>query len=110
MYLEDVLDHLEQVQEDVKALVELCSCLAQDYNVFADQKMNSTLYVLTIVTTIFIPAQFVAGMYGMNFVDKETQRPAIPELEWENGYAYFWALVVGVSTFMILLFKCMTFL
>eukprot|EP00746_Dinoflagellata_sp_MGD_P024607 gnl/MRDRNA2_/MRDRNA2_157804_c0_seq1.p1 gnl/MRDRNA2_/MRDRNA2_157804_c0~~gnl/MRDRNA2_/MRDRNA2_157804_c0_seq1.p1 ORF type:complete len:588 (-),score=103.41 gnl/MRDRNA2_/MRDRNA2_157804_c0_seq1:155-1918(-) len=109
MYLEDVQDHLEQVTEDAKGLVDICTCLAQDYNVFGDQKMNNTLYVLTVVTTIFIPAQFVAGMYGMNFVQSDGS-PAIPELEWENGYSYFWGLVIGTSTCMILLFKCMSFL
>eukprot|EP00746_Dinoflagellata_sp_MGD_P163360 gnl/MRDRNA2_/MRDRNA2_91342_c0_seq1.p1 gnl/MRDRNA2_/MRDRNA2_91342_c0~~gnl/MRDRNA2_/MRDRNA2_91342_c0_seq1.p1 ORF type:complete len:592 (+),score=106.78 gnl/MRDRNA2_/MRDRNA2_91342_c0_seq1:55-1776(+) len=109
MYVEDVQDHLEQVTEDARALIEVCACIAQDYNMFGDQKMNQTLYVLTIVTTIFIPSQFIAGMYGMNFV-KPDGSPAIPELEWENGYAWFWGLIIGVSSFMILIFKCMTVL
>ena len=50
--------------------------------------------VLTLVTTIFCPAQFLCGVYGMNFVD-DTGRPAIPELLWKNGYLYFWLLIVG---------------
>ena len=50
--------------------------------------------VLTLVTTIFCPAQFLCGVYGMNFVD-DTGRPGIPELLWKNGYLYFWLLILG---------------
>ena len=34
------------------------------------------LYILTVVTTVFIPAQFLTGLYGMNFA-------VMPELTWE---------------------------
>ena len=34
------------------------------------------LYILTVVTTVFIPAQFLTGLYGMNFA-------VMPGLTWE---------------------------
>lgn len=52
--------------------------------------MNKTLYILTLVTSVFVPAQFLTGLYGMNF-------RVMPELNWAYGYYVFWAVVV-VST------------
>eukprot|EP00420_Gonyaulax_spinifera_P000969 CAMPEP_0197936986 /NCGR_PEP_ID=MMETSP1439-20131203/115825_1 /TAXON_ID=66791 /ORGANISM="Gonyaulax spinifera, Strain CCMP409" /LENGTH=42 /DNA_ID= /DNA_START= /DNA_END= /DNA_ORIENTATION= len=42
--------------------------------------MNNMIFVLTAATAVFLPAQFFAGVYGMNFVD-EDGRPTIPELK-----------------------------
>jgi magnesium transporter len=41
--------------------------------------MNEIMKTLTIVSAIFIPLTFIAGVYGMNFQH-------IPELEYKNGY------------------------
>ena len=48
-------------------------------------KMNQIMQVLTIVSSLFIPMTFVAGIYGMNFEH-------IPELTWDHGYQYFWII------------------
>jgi magnesium transporter len=49
---------------------------------------------LTIVSTIFIPLTFLAGMWGMNF-------EWMPELHWEYGYLFAWTLMLtmGISLF-----------
>lgn len=36
-----------------------------------------------VVSTIFLPITFLAGVYGMNF-------DMLPELHWDHGYLYFW--------------------
>ena len=36
---------------------------------YQDEIMNRFLLLLTIVTTVFIPAQFLTGLWGMNFDD-----------------------------------------
>jgi magnesium transporter len=48
-------------------------------------RMNEVMKILTIISTIFIPLTFIAGVYGMNFKN-------MPELEWRDGYF----LVLGV--------------
>lgn len=57
------------------------------------EQMNRVLYILTLVTTVVIPGQFMTGLYGMNFVN-------IPELHYWNGYFVFWG-VLGFLTIMI---------
>jgi len=54
--------------------------------------------VLTIISTIFIPLTFIAGVYGMNFKN-------MPELNWPLGYIYVLLLMALVFVFMINYFK-----
>ena len=56
------------------------------------------MYVLTVVTTIFIPAQFLTGVYGMNF-------DVMPELHYANGYYVFWIVLICVVTTLLAFFK-----
>ena len=49
-------------------------------------RMNNVMQVLTIITTIFVPLSFLAGLYGMNF-------DHMPELHWDNGYYYLLGLM-----------------
>ena len=60
--------------------------------------MNEVMKVLTIIATIFIPLTFVAGVYGMNFVN-------MPELKWKYGYPVVLLLMLAISLSMIYYFK-----
>ena len=55
-------------------------------------------YALTVVTTIFIPAEFLTGVFGMNFSD-------MPELHWRWGYPLFWGLCFGSWVILFVLFR-----
>ena len=59
--------------------------------------------VLTIVSVLFIPLTFLAGVYGMNF--NTDQRWNMPELNWPFGYIFFWAVILSTVTGMLLFFK-----
>jgi magnesium transporter len=54
--------------------------------------------VLTIMSTLFIPLTFLAGVYGMNF-------KYMPELEWRYAYPSFWGIVGVVFLTMVLWFR-----
>ena len=47
--------------------------------------MNEIMKFLTIMSTIFIPLGFIAGLYGMNF-DPSVSRWNMPELSLPFGY------------------------
>jgi magnesium transporter len=53
---------------------------------------------LTVVSVIFLPLTFLCGVYGMNF-------DRLPELHWTYGYAFFWALVVGIVGGLLVLMR-----
>ena len=85
------LELLEQIESDMSSLHS-----ASDYYFSAqNHKMNGIMKTLTVVSAIFIPLTFIAGVYGMNFRN-------MPELEYEYGYY----TVIG---FMVLIFLGMLF-
>ncbi len=50
---------------------------------------NRLMNKLTVVSVLFLPLSFLAGVYGMNFDN-------IPELKFQYGYHVFWGLVAVV--------------
>jgi magnesium transporter len=60
--------------------------------------MIEVMKVLTIITTIFIPLTFIAGIYGMNF-------DFMPELHWQWGYFAVWGVMVAVTVVLVVYFK-----
>jgi len=59
--------------------------------------MNTNMMVLTVITSIFIPLTFVAGVYGMNFEH-------MPELTWKYGYFMVLGIMDGIGVAMFLWF------
>jgi Mg2+ and Co2+ transporter CorA len=84
----------------VAALRSTAERLNEFYRTVQDDRMNRTLYILTLVTTIFIPAQFLTGLYGMNF-NTESSPYNLPELSVKYGYIYFWCFLVVSSLLMV---------
>jgi len=84
LYLRDTYDHAVQVMDMVETFREIASGLMDLYLSGVSNKMNEIMKVLTIISTIFLPLTFIAGVYGMNF---DTSSPYnMPELRWRYGY------------------------
>lgn len=88
IHLEDVDDAVAEMMEDLSQLQQMAKYLQEAHERRVDKKMNDTLFVLSLISAIFLPAQFITGLYGMNF--EYGGQPAIPELTWETGYVWFW--------------------
>jgi magnesium transporter len=65
--------------------------------------MNEIMKVLTIMSTIFIPLSFIAGVYGMNFSNDSPWN--MPELYWRYGYFFALALMATVAAVLLLYFR-----
>lgn len=81
VYLRDAQDHVLQILESLDTYRELADNVLMSYQSSLSNKMNSVMKTLTVFTVIFMPLSFIAGLYGMNFVN-------MPELRAENGYYY----------------------
>src|ERR1700759_1590796 len=57
-------------------------------------RVNEIMKVLTVISTIFLPLTFIAGVYGMNF-KSETSPWNMPELGWRYGYPFALVLMVA---------------
>jgi magnesium transporter len=97
-YLSDVHDHSVQVIDAAELLREMVSGLRDTYLSGISLRMNAVMQVLTIISTIFIPLTFIAGVYGMNFDN-------MPELHWRWGYYATLGVMALVALFMIRMFR-----
>jgi magnesium transporter len=104
VYLRDCYDHVVQLIDLVEVYRELVMDLRDFYRSSISNKINETMRVLTIVSTIFIPLTFIAGVYGMNF-DPRTSPWNMPELRWFYGYPFAWVLMLAAAAFMIFYFR-----
>ncbi|BBB90341.1 MAG TPA: magnesium/cobalt transporter CorA [Methylomusa anaerophila] len=94
IYMRDVYDHTIQVLETVEIYRDMLSGMLDIYLSSISNRMSEIMKMLTIISTIFIPLTFIAGVYGMNFVN-------MPELQWEYGYYLVWVVMLGISLYMI---------
>ncbi|MBO9600580.1 MAG: magnesium/cobalt transporter CorA [Cohnella sp.] len=78
-YFTDIYDHLLKLAEMIDSNREVTADLRDSYDSLRSNRMNSIMKTLTVITTIFMPLTFIAGIYGMNFVH-------MPELQWQWGY------------------------
>lgn len=101
--LRDCHDHAIQILDLVETSRELCADLREYYQSAVNTRMNRIITVLTIVTSIFIPLSFVAGVYGMNF-DPDVSPWNMPELRWTFGYPFALAVMGAMTALQLVLF------
>lgn len=100
IYFQDVYDHIIQILDILETYREVSSSLMDVYLSSVSNRMNDVMKLLTVISTIFIPLTFIAGVYGMNF-NTEISPYNMPELSWYWGYP----LCLGVmGTIAIALF------
>ena len=79
LYFQDVYDHVIKLVEMLESYREFSSDIRDNFISVSSDKMNNIMMTLTVITTIFMPLTFLAGLYGMNFTN-------MPELDFEYGY------------------------
>lgn len=98
VFIRDLYDHTIKVIETIEVLRDMTSGLLDLYMNSASNKMNEIMKVLTIMSTIFIPLTFIAGVYGMNFTN-------MPELRAQNGYFIILGVMFVVFIGMLIFLK-----
>ncbi len=98
IYLRDVYDHTIQVIENIETFRDMSASLLETYLSSLSNKLNEVIKLLTIISTIFIPLTFLAGLYGMNF-------RFMPELESPLGYPAVLILMLLVVVVMMVYFR-----
>jgi magnesium transporter len=87
VYLRDCYDHTVQIMDLVESYRDVASGLMELYLSAVGMRTNEIMRVLTVVSAIFIPLTFIAGLYGMNFDWDGGKNPLnMPELHWAHGY------------------------
>lgn len=101
--LKDCYNHTLQIIESIDAGNDLVEGLLNLYLSSISNKINEVMKLLTIVSTIFIPLTFIAGIYGMNF-NTEVSPFNMPELNWYWGYLACLGVMLGIALTSIFFF------
>jgi magnesium transporter len=98
LFLRDLYDHTVRAIEMTESSMELLSTMHDLSLSLVSNRLNGVMKVLTVISTIFIPLTFIAGVYGMNFHH-------MPELSWRWGYPVVLAGMAAVAGAMLIVFK-----
>ena len=93
-----VIDTLERLLSDIAADREILETALNLSLTVMSHHTNQTMNRLAVVSTIFLPLSFICGIYGMNF-------EGMPEVDWANGYLYFWGLCGCITVGLVMLLR-----
>ncbi|MCE9679365.1 magnesium transporter CorA family protein [Shewanella sp. AS1] len=96
--LYDVCEHQQRAASLADLFYQVSSDLIDGYISISAHRLNNIMKVLTIITAIFVPLTFIAGIYGMNF-------EYIPELKYKDGYFIVWGVMLSITAVLIWLFR-----
>ncbi|MEM9487545.1 MAG: magnesium/cobalt transporter CorA [Myxococcota bacterium] len=102
-YLRDCYDHSLRLLENLEVCREGAAGLMDLYMSSVSHRMNEVMKVLTVISTIFIPLSFIAGLYGMNF-DYQASEFNMPELHWRWGYPAVLMIMAVIAALFLLFF------
>ena len=103
-YLKDCYDHTIQIIDTIEIYRELASGLMDVYLSAVSNKMNQVMKLLAVISTVFIPLTFVAGVYGMNF-NTQVSPWNMPELDWYWGYPLCIVIMLAIAISLIIYFQ-----
>jgi magnesium transporter len=96
-YFRDLYDNCVHILDLAETYHEIATALTETYMSVISNRLNEVVKVLTVISTIFIPLTFLAGVYGMNM--------PIPENEWRWSYPLFWVVCLGIAAGMLKWFR-----
>jgi magnesium transporter len=98
IYFQDLYDHITRFADLAESMRDLVQSTMTTHLTISSNRLNEIMKVLTIISTIFMPLSFVAGIYGMNF-------DYMPELRWPFAYPLVWLIFITIAGSMILFFR-----
>lgn len=98
LFLRDLLDHSTRIIDTVETYRDLLSGMMDIYLSTNSNRMNEVMKTLTVISSLFIPVTFIAGVYGMNF-------EFMPELHTRYGYAITWVVMLLVMGGLLIFFR-----
>jgi magnesium transporter len=96
--LTDLSEQAERLHSLATLNYEITTDLINGYLSVSSHRLNNVMRVLTVVTVLFVPLTFIAGIYGMNFQN-------MPELASRWGYFVVLGSMAIVAVTLLLLFR-----
>ena len=96
--IRDVYEQQERASSLASLYYEVSSDIIEGYISLASHRLNNIIKVLTIITAVFVPLSFLAGVYGMNF-------EYMPELKSRPAYFIVLGVMASIATTLVLIFR-----
>jgi magnesium transporter len=97
-FMARMVEMLERLLADITSDLDVLSSAMEFSLAVSAHRTNQSMNRLTVMSTLFLPLTFLCGVYGMNF-------EFMPEIRWQNGYAFFWMISVVVFLTLYLLLR-----
>ncbi len=97
-YFSDLLDHLQQVTMQIEILREWNMSVKEFYLNQVNLDMSKKMQIISVVSVLFLPLSFMAGIYGMNF-------DHMPELHWKYSYYVLIFAMIVLAIILLIIFK-----
>lgn len=97
-YIDDLEDHMINLKDKSNFALDSVRNLYDVYSNLMSNKANEIMKTLTIFSAIFIPLSFIAGIFGMNFIN-------FPILLNQSGLLIFSIICILIPVTMLIYFK-----
>lgn len=104
LYFRDCVDHLARATDHIDAYRDLANSVLDTHMSVVSHRMNDVMALLTMISVIFIPLSFLAGLWGMNF-DTNASPLNMPELRARYGYPMALGLMLAIAVFQLWFFR-----
>lgn len=96
--LRETNDQLMRYIEELDTIRDKVALIQEELSNKLSEQMNKKMYVLSIISVIFLPLTFLTGLLGIN-VD------GIPGADNERAFFNFLVILIAIATFQLILFK-----
>ncbi len=97
-FFSDVFDHMVKVTDLNDVYLDLTGSSMDAFLGIQSHRLNEVMRILTVFSTLMLPLNFIAGVYGMNF-------DQMPGLHWRFGYETALVTMVTIAVAMFFFFK-----
>jgi len=94
----DLYEQIERTQSLSSLFYQIATDLTDGYLGISSHRLNRVMQILTIITVIFVPLTFLAGIYGMNFEN-------MPELSTQRGYFVVIGIMFVIALMQLIYFR-----
>ncbi|MFC4636100.1 magnesium/cobalt transporter CorA [Dokdonia ponticola] len=98
IFIRNLYENTIQIVDSIDSYRDMLNSLQDLFIAEVSFKMNKVMQLLTLISVIFIPLTFLAGIYGMNF-------EYIPELSYKYGYFVLLGVMFVLFVVLLITFK-----
>jgi zinc transporter len=96
--LRETIDRVTRIVEDLDAMRERAAVVQEELAGRLSEQMNRTMYILSIVTGVFLPLGLLTGLFGINI-------GGMPGIENPWAFSIFSFVLVVIASFNVWLFR-----